>query len=104
MMTRAVHTSIQVTSPLSGVGAGGEQDDGAVCERHDVDLGLAHAHGLDQHDVASGRVQYPQSLRRGPGQPAEMAAGGHGADEDAVVRGVLAHADAIAEEGAPGEG
>ena len=58
---------------------------------------------LDQHHVAAGRVEHPQRLRRGPGQAAEVAAGGHRADEHAVVGGVLAHPDPVAEQRAAGE-
>ena len=50
-----------------------------------------------------GGVEHAQRLRRGRRQPAEMAAGGHRADEDALVGGVLLHADAVAEQRAAGE-
>ena len=69
----------------------------------DLDLGLPDADGLDQHHVAAGGVEHPQRLRRRPGQPAEVAAGGHRADVDARVGGVLLHPDPVAEQRAAGE-
>ena len=56
-------------------------------ESGDLDLGLPDADGLDEDDVAAGRVEDPQRLRGGPGQAAEVAAGGHRADVDARGRG-----------------
>ena len=89
---------------LDGVAhAGREQDQGGVGEPGDVDLGLADADGLDEHDVAAGGRQHAQRLRRRPRQPAEVPAGGHRADEDAVVGGVVLHADAVAEQRPAGE-
>ena len=46
----------------------------------------------------------PDGLGRGERQPAEVAAGGHRPDEHAVVGGVVAHADPVAEDGAAREG
>ena len=69
----------------------------------DLDLGLPDADRLDQDDVAAGGVQHPQRLRRGAGQPAEVAARGHRADEHAGVGGVVLHAHAVAEQRAAGE-
>ena len=59
--------------------------------------------GLDQHDVAAGRVQHPQRLRGRPRQPAEVPAGGHRPDVDAAVAGVVLHPDAVAEQRTAGE-
>ena len=56
-----------------------------------------------EHHVAAGRVEHPQRVRGRPGQPAEVAAGGHRADEHALVGGVLAHPDPVAEQRAAGE-
>ena len=52
----------------------------------DLDLALADADGLDQDHVAPGGVEHPQRLRRGPGEPAEVAARGHRPDVDARGR------------------
>jgi hypothetical protein len=84
--------------------AGGEEDDGGVGLRGDLHLGLADADGLHEDHVTARRVQHPDGLRRGPGEAAEVAAGGHGADVDAGVGGVLRHADPVAEQGTAGEG
>ena len=83
--------------------AGREQHDRGVGQRGDLDLGLADADRLDQHHVAAGGVQHPDRLRRGPGQAAEVAAGGHRADVDAGVGGVVLHPDPVAEQRAAGE-
>ena len=69
----------------------------------DLDLALPDADGLDEHHVAAGGVEHPQRLRRRPGQPAEVAAGGHRADVDARVGGVVLHPDPVAEQRAAGE-
>jgi hypothetical protein len=50
-----------------------------------------------------GGVEHAQRLRRRPRQPAEVAAGGHRADEHARVGGVLLHPDAVAEQRPAGE-
>ena len=82
---------------------GREQDQRGVRGGGDLDLGLADADGLHQHHVAAGRVEHPDGLRGRPGQPAEVAAGGHRADEDAGVGGVVPHPHPVAEQGAAGE-
>ena len=53
--------------------------------------------------VAAGRVEHPGRLRGGHGQTAEVAAGGHRADEDVVVEGVVAHPHPVAQDGTTGE-
>jgi hypothetical protein len=77
---------------------------GGIGQRGDLDLGLAHPHRFYQQDVEAGRVQHPQRLRRGAGQPAQMTPAGHGPDEDAIVGGVPLHPDPVAQQGAAGEG
>ena len=49
-------------------------------------------------------VEDPDGLGGGQRQAAEVAPGGHGADEHVVVQGVVAHPDAVAEDGTAGEG
>ena len=83
--------------------AGREQHERGVGEAGDLDLALADADGLDQDHVAAGRVEHPQRLRRRPGQPAEVAAGGHRADVDLAVERVVLHPHPVAEQGAAGE-
>ena len=101
------------TSPISRMPAlaawmpspmpGREQHDRGVGEAGDLDLGLADADGLDEHDVAPGGVEHADRLRRRPGQPAEVPARGHRADVDLGVERVVLHADPVAEQGAAGE-
>ena len=81
----------------------GDQHQRGVGQRGDLQLRLADADGLDQDDVAAGRVEHAQRLRRGPGQPAEVPAGGHRPDVDAAVAGVVLHPHAVAEQRATGE-
>ncbi len=61
------------------------------------------ADGLDEHHVAAGGVEHPQRLRRRPGQPAEVAAGGHRADVDRRVERVVLHPHPVAEQRAARE-
>ena len=68
-----------------------------------VDLGLADADRLEEHVVAARRVHQQRGLQRRLGQPAERAARGHRADEDARVEEVLGEADAVAEQRAAAE-
>ncbi len=63
-----------------------------------VDLVLAHADGLDQHQVVAGSVEHEGRVAGGTRQPTEVAAGGQAANEDAGVGGVLLHAHAVAEQ------
>ena len=83
--------------------AGREQHQGGVGQLHDLDLGLADADGLDEHHVAADRVEHAQRLRRRRRQPAEVAAGGHRADEHSRIGRVLLHPDPVTEQRAPGE-
>ena len=85
-------------------GAGHQRQDDRVGVIDDVDLGLADADGLDQDVVLAGRVHHQRHLQGGLREPAERAARGHRADEDAGVEEVVGEADAIAEQGAAGEG
>ena len=66
-------------------------------------LHLADAHRLDQDQVVADRGQQAGRLRGGHGQAAQVAPGGHRADEDVVVEGVVAHAHPVAQDGAAGE-
>ena len=68
----------------------------------DVDLGLAHADGLEEHVVLARGVHQQRRLQRRLREPAQRAAVGHRADEDAGVEEVIGQADAIAEQRAPG--
>ena len=59
--------------------------------------------GLDQHHVEAGRVQDPQRLRRGHGQPAQVPAAGHRPDEHPAVGRVILHPHPVTEQRAAGE-
>ena len=71
--------------------------------RGHLDLALAGSDRLDQDQVEARGVE--DRGRRGGGrrEPTCMAARSHRADEHALVCGVGLHADAVAEEGAPGD-
>jgi hypothetical protein len=84
-------------------GARDEDEDDRVGVVDDVDLGLADADGLEEDVVLAAGVHQQGGLERRLAQPAEGAAVGHRADEDARVEEVLGQADAVAEEGTVGE-
>ena len=69
----------------------------------DVDLRLPDADGLEEDVVLAARVHEQRGLERRLAQPAERAAVGHRADEDAGVEEVLGQPDAVAEQRAVGE-
>ena len=73
--------------------------DGGVGGCSHSHLLLADTDGLHQdHGNADGR-QDPHGVRHGHSQTAEVAAGGHRADEDLVVEGVVLHPDPIPQDG-----
>ena len=82
---------------------GREQHQRGVRQRGHLHLGLADAHGLDDDHVAPGGVQHPQRLGRGPGETAQVSAGGHRPDVDPGVGGVLLHPYPVTEQSAAGE-
>ena len=68
-----------------------------------LDLALAGADRLEEDDVLPGRVDEQERLERRLGQPAEMPAGSHRADEDVRVEKVIGKTDAVAEQRAASE-
>ena len=82
---------------------GHQHDDRDVGRADDVDFVLADAHRLDDDHRLAGGVEHQRRIGGGARQAAEMAAGGHAADEDVRVGGVRLHAQAIAEDRAAGE-
>ena len=70
----------------------------------DVELGLADADGLDEDAVEAEGVQDIGRVGRRRREPAVTVAGGHRADEDAVVVAEVLHADPVAQEGSAREG
>ena len=91
---------IWTASPLAGV----VTTIGRVGGLHDLELGLADADGLEQASVAAGGVEEADRLARGGGEPAEVPASRHAADEDAGVERVPDHPNPIAEDRSAGEG
>ncbi len=84
--------------------AGHEHHDAHVGGAHDLHLVLPHPHGLHEDHVLPGRGEHGDDVAGGGGEPAQMAARGHRADEDPGVEGVGLHADAVAEDRAPAVG
>ena len=90
---------------LDAIAHAGDQDDDSYSgQAGDVDFVLADSDGFDQDDVEAGGVAEEGEVGGGGGDSTQAATGGHGADEDAGVGVVLHHADAVAEDGAAGEG
>ncbi len=77
--------------------AGLDDDDHGVRGLGDVGLGLADADGLDHHDVERGRERL-RGRAGGGREPAEPLAGGHRADEDVAVGGVVLDPRPVAEQ------
>ena len=67
-----------------------------------VDLALAGADRLDQDEVLAGGIEGVDHAYGRRRQPAQVAAAGQRAHEDAVVVERRRHADAVAEDGAAG--
>ena len=82
-------------------GAGLDDDRDGVGGLGDVGLGLADADGLDHDDVERGGQRLRRRAGRGR-EPAEPLAGGHRADEDVAVGGVVLDPRAVAEQRAAG--
>ena len=79
-------------------------DEPGIRELRYLDLGLTGTHRLDDDRVEAAGVEHVHDLCGRARRAAEMAARGERTDEDVRVRGVLTHADAIAEHGAAGDG
>ena len=69
-----------------------------VGDAHHLDLALAGADRLEEDDVLAGRVEQQQRLERRLGQPAEVPARPHRADEHAGIEEVVDEADPVAEQ------
>jgi hypothetical protein len=82
---------------------GASSNQRGVGQARHLDLGLPHADGLDQDDVAAGALEHPDGLGRGRRQPAEMTPAGHGPDVDARVDRVVLHPDPVAQDRPAGE-
>ena len=71
-------------------GARRSAEDDGIGDRDHLDLALAGAHGLEEDEVLARRVEDEQCLQRRLGEPAEVAARAHRADEDVRVEEVVA--------------
>ena len=80
-----------------------EHEQHRVGDADHLDLALTGAHGLDEDDVLSGRVEEEHGLQRGLGESPQVPARAHGADEDALVEEVVGETDPVAEERALAE-
>ena len=83
--------------------AGVDDDDRRVGLAGDLDLDLADPDRLDDDPAMAERIEQADRLRRRQRQAAEVAAGGHRADEDAGIGGVVLHPHAVAEDRPAGE-
>ena len=63
-----------------------------------LDLALAGADRLEEDELLAGRVEHEQRLQRRLGEPAEVAARPHRADEDAGIEEVVGEPDPVAEQ------
>ena len=80
-----------------------EHEQHRVRDADHLDLALAGADRLEEDDVLAGRVEQERGLERRLGEPAEVAARPHRADEDARVEEVVREPDAVAEQRSVGE-
>jgi hypothetical protein len=83
---------------------GRQDDDGEVGRAGDLDFRLSHADRLDEDAGRARGVEDVRRVLRGARQPARRAARRHRSHEDARVLRRLGHPDAVAEQGAAGEG
>ena len=79
-------------------------DDGGVGCPGNIHLRLASADRLDDDQVIARRIQHLDRIGGGPGQATQIAPAGHAADENAPIASQVPHADAVAQDGAAGEG
>ena len=84
--------------------AGDEDDEGDVGEAGDLDFILADADGFDEENIFAAGFEDESDVGGGEGESAERAAGGHGAGVEAGVTVAILETNAIAEDGAAGEG
>ncbi len=95
------HPGLERLDPVARLGH--QDEHGDVRHPRDVELGLPHAHGLDQDPVEPRGVEQIAHLPGGGGEPAERPPASHGADVDTLIEGDGFHPDAVAEERAAGE-
>ena len=69
----------------------------------DLDFGLAGADGLDDDEIAAGRIHGIDDAVNALRQPAEVTVRCHRADEHAGIFGVTPHPHAVPENGSAGD-
>jgi len=90
---------------LDGVaGFGNQHHHRGVGLLDDVQLGLPDPDALDQNPLLAERIQEPDHIAGGAGQPAQAPPGGHAPDEHVRVQGVGLHPDPVAEHCPSGKG
>ena len=85
-------------------GLGHQQHEHRVRQVHDLQLGLSHPHGLQDHPIVAGCTHELEHVIGGPREPALVSATAQGSDEDPLVGRVPLHPDPVAENGAATEG
>ena len=78
--------------------ARGDDDDGGVGGRGDLELDLADPDGLDEHELEADRAEHRERVGDRDREAAEVAPRRERADEHARVEGVVLHPDAVAED------
>ena len=76
---------------------------GGIGRTDDVGLHLTHPHGLHHNPIATHGRQHHQGVTGGTGQPTEVTPGGHGPYVHTVIACDVAHAHAVAQDGAAAE-
>ena len=66
-----------------------QHEEDGVGDADHLDLALPRADGLEEHEVLARRVEEEQRLQRRLGEPAEVAARAHRANEDARVEEMI---------------
>ena len=94
------HAALHPLEVVAGARPGQEAEQ--VDHLGDRRLGLADAHGLDQHRVVAGGLAQQHGLASATGDAAEGAPGGGGADEGLGSARQLLHPGLVAEDGAAG--
>jgi hypothetical protein len=85
-------------------GARHEHEQDRVGDPRHLDLALPGPDGLQENQVLPGCVENEHGLEGRLSDAAEMSARPHRADEDLGIQEVIGEADAVAEQGALGEG
>ena len=83
---------------IESPGARHQHEEDGVGDRDDLDLALPRPDRLEEDEVLAGRVEDERRLQGRLGEPAEVPARPHRADEDLGVEEVVGQPDAVAQE------